>query len=319
MPIGGNANLAGSGQALDASLNIVVSEHKLLRDEDGLLRRLATPYNLEPHSGVSKIVLNYDRLTSYDLTTGVEVGQAQALGDSQTAYTPAEAGLQVVLTKKTLNNIADPSLYKRVGRMMELAYEMKEEEDGADEFSSFTNALGQAADVLGPGHIHAGAARMRIGNTRRTSSTKSEPAPPPLAGVFHPLSLSVAMGRLVPFSDVPTGTNDYDGTGATGDTRAAGASSLGDEVLRKRVLTRLSGVPIFESAHINVDGSDDATSAMLSQEGLIYVNEFEPGMFVDEIEGRFFQLTYSGSYAWGVYRPSAYGLGMTFDASLPTT
>ncbi len=83
-------NLAGANENLDASLNTMITAFKLLRDEDGKMRRLCTRMTLEPHTGTSKVVLNYGRVTAYSQTDGVDTAQAQALSDANSSYTPSD-------------------------------------------------------------------------------------------------------------------------------------------------------------------------------------------------------------------------------------
>ena len=123
-------NLAGTGEALDTSLPTIYSEFKMLRDETGVCRKVSTKVTLPPHSGRSKNILNYGRLEAFDLDDGVDMVQAQTLADTNTAFTPNEVGLQVVIPKTTLRRIADPDLLKRTGRMMANAYDLKEDADG---------------------------------------------------------------------------------------------------------------------------------------------------------------------------------------------
>lgn len=316
MPFGDN--LAGSGQTLDSSLNTIYSEFLLLRDETGVCRRVSTPMPLAPHTGASKNVLNYSRLSAYALQDGVDMAQGQTLADANTAYTPAEVGVQVILPKSTLRRVADPALLKRTGEMMNNAYDRKEDSDGCAQFTSFTPILGSAGTVMGVGHIHAAAGRLRIGNDR----TDPEPAPAPWFGVLHPLHLNVVAGRLIPLTDVPTGTNVYTGT-AAGATVAAGTSKITDEILRRGVeaIGRLENITFYGDANITVDGSDDASGAIFSKLGFVYVSEVSPVMEPDEKDTslRAVELNLWGSYVWGLYRAANYGVECLFDATLPTS
>ena len=111
-------NIAGTGQALDNSLNTIISEFKLLDVERGGVKATATHYSLTPHSGASKNVLNYNRLAAYNVAEGVDIAQAQALADTLTSYTPSEVAVQVVISDRTVSRVADPSLMKQIGRLI---------------------------------------------------------------------------------------------------------------------------------------------------------------------------------------------------------
>ena len=312
------ANLAGSGQALDSSLPTIYSEFRILRDATGVARKCATHYPLKPHTGAAKNILNYGRLQAYALQDGVDMAQAQNLADTNTAYTPSEVGLQVVLPKSTLRRVADPELLRRTGRMMNNAYDLKEDQDGCAQFVSFTPSVGTANTVLSVGHGLAAVTKLSIGNSRATP----EPAPEPYYGVLHPIHHSHLAGRVVPLTDVPTGTNVYTGT-AAGATVGAGRTAMGDEIIRKgpKALGTFFGAEVYRDANIAVDASDDASSCFFSKEGLIFVPEVEPMMEPDERDPslRGIELNVWGSYAWGVYRGSAYGCELIGDATMPTS
>jgi hypothetical protein len=309
--------LAGTGEALDASLNTMITEFYRLRDEIPKLKDYTTKFTLAPHSGRSKVILDYGRLIARDLSDGVDITEAQDLSDAQTAYSPNEVGLKVILPRTTVRRVADPDLMRQTGRMMAAAYYLKEDTDIANEFDSFTTAtLGAAGTVLSPGLISAGVAGIRVGN----NVTTPEPAPEPYFGIFHPCSIHSVANRIIPLTDVPVGTNVYVPT-AAGATVGPGRTAFGDQVLQQgsKAIGTLAGATIVTSANIPVDASNDAEGVVCSREGLIYVSEFEPMEETqDDVSLRGKELVFTGSYVAGVHRPLAFGITVTCDAVLPT-
>jgi len=309
-------NLAGTGENLDASLNTIVSAFKVLRDEDGKIRRLATRYTLEPHTGTSKVILNYGRVTAYAQTDGVDTTQAASLSDTQSTYTPSEVAARVILPGSTMRRVADPDLLRRTGTLLENAYALKEDQDGTAQFSSFTTSIGAAGTVASVGSHMTAVTRLQYGS----STANPEPAPGPWFACYHPCTLHAILGRLVPLTDVPIGTTVYTGA-AAGQTVGPGASgALSDQILRTWKVKELGGVPVVPEANIAVDSSADAVNAMFSREGLIYISEVEPTLDREKdasMRGAI-ELIYWGSYGYGVYRPSAYAVGITADATQPT-
>lgn len=313
-------NLAGTGQALDSSLNTIYSEFKLLRDATGVFRSCATHLTLKPHEGTSKNVNNYSRVVAFDLADGVDMQQAQQLADTSTSYTPGEVGCQVLLPGSTMRRVADPDLLKRTGRMLSNAYDLKEDQDGGLQMVNFTPIMGAAGDILGP-HEYLGAVqRLSIGNNR----ANPEPPPEPWYIVDHPIKLGVLAGRLVPLTDVPVGTNVY--TQATADrgvTVGPGAGgALSDEILRRGIgaLGTFWGTTVKQSANLIPDSSDDASGGAFSKEGLIYVSEVEPRSDPDTSDKSLrgaVELNYWGSYVWGLYRAAAYGCELLGDTTMP--
>lgn len=313
----------GTGQALNVSTNTIISEFNLLMEWAPLLRKLCRVIPLNAGEGPSKYINNYGRLTARNLIDGTDLAQAEELSDDQTSYTPSEVGLKVILTKRGLRQTADRELLKNIGRLMAAAYARREDEDGLLQATSFTStAIGGAGDILGPGHVAAAAAGLAIGNDRNAP----EPAPPPWHYVAHPTQLTALEGRLIPLTDVPTGTNDYvPSTGNSGDTVGPRAGNkIADDILMKgyKALGQLFGINIYRDANVVINSTtDDGNGMVFSKEGLILVPEVDAEATPQREEDaslRGFELVVSGSYAWGVFRAAAYGLTMTFDASMPT-
>lgn len=314
------SNLAGTGQNLDSSLPTIYSEFKLLRDGSGVARSVATPMKLLPHQGATKNVNNYGRVTAYSVADGADISQAQALRDDTTSYTPGEVAVQVILPGSTMRRIQDPDLESRTSRMLNNAYDLKEDQDGTAQWVSFVPILGSAGTVIGIGHLHAAVARLNIGNNR----TNPEPAPEPHFIVLHPLQASVIVNRLMPLTDVPVGTTAYTPTGSAGVTMGPGANSMSEELFKRgiKALGHASNAVVKVDPNIAVDANDDASGVALSKEGFVYVSELEPRLDPDKSDASMrgaIELNLWGSYAWGLYRSSAYGVELLFDATLPTS
>ena len=310
-------NLAGTNESLDVSLNTMITEFRLLDDEEAVCRKVSTHYDLKEGTGNSKNVLNYGRLSAYRIDQGVDITQAQSLSDAQTTYTPTEIALKVILSNLMLRRIADRGLFKRTGEMMRRAYNLKEDADGTAQFTSWTPIVGSAGTVIGLGHVTAARARVRIGNDR----ANPEPFPGKKHAVLHPLHCHALAMRAIPLTDVPTGTNVYAMTSA-GATVGPGRGAKSDEILREgpKALMRIAGVDIWEDANIAVDASDDASGALFSQEGFVFTNELEPDLLPPEKDNslRGQELVIVGSSIWGLYRPANSGVECLFDATLPT-
>lgn len=313
-------NLAGSGEALDSSLNTIYSEFKLLRDETGVFRSCATMMTLRPHEGRSKNVNNYNRATAYDVDDGADIAQAQALADTTTSYTPGEVAVQTILPGSTMRRVADADLLRRTGRWLANAYDLKEDQDGGLQMVNWTPIMGAAADIMGPGHYLGAVQRLMIGNNR----SNPEPPPEPYFIVDHPIKLGTLAGRLMPLGDTGDGGAAYTpATVGTGDTLNPGTSSLTSEIARQGIgaLGVFWGATVKRSANVIPDSADDVSGGAFSREGLIFVEEVaprsDPDMSDKSLRGAV-ELNYWGSYVWGTYRPSAYGCEILGDASLPS-
>lgn len=293
----------------------------LRRDVTGVFRNSASSETLKRHSGVSWIRNNYGRAIAYALDEAADMNQAQTLSDAATTITPAEVGAQVTIPGSTLRRIADASLESRVATMLNNAYSLKEDQDGAAQMSSWTStALGTTSTVISLGHIFAANARLGVGS----NVANPEPAPGPLSYIGHDFQLLHLVGRTMVLTDVPTGSNPYLGTAATGVALGAGFSGTGtqEDFLKNGIgaLTQLSGMTIKKDANIAVTSTPSATGGAFSKEGLIYVNEVEPHIVKDTSDVSLrdaVELNVWGSYKFGLYLPAAYGIGMVFDCTTP--
>ena len=327
MPVA-NITLAGSSQALDTSLPTIYSEFLLLRDDTGVMRDVSTKYELLPHTGTTKNIINYGRVVAYNVADGVDIAQAQALSDFLTSFTPTEVAVQVILAGSTMRRVQDPDLQGKTSTILNNAYNLKEDSDGTAQFSSFTNAaLGSATTVCSPGHIAALAGQLRVGQ----SVANPEPAPDPLICVIHPLSAVALAGRTIPYSaGTPAGGTVYGAAGGAHGSTQGGIATVGmadgaipSALLMKGIggLGTLAGMDIRQDANMVIT-SAGATGAGFSKQGVCYVSELEPRLDPDTSDKSLrgaVELNLWGSYVWGLYRAANYGLGATFDASLPTS
>lgn len=314
------AVLAGTNQALDSSLNTIYSEFKILRDETGVARSCATVMPLKPHEGASKNVNNYGRVIAYSVADGVDIAQAQQLADTTTTYTPGEVAVQVVLAGSTMRRVADPELLRRTGRILNAAYDLKEDQDGVAQFSSFTPIMGVAGNILGVGEYFGAMTRLMIGNNR----ANPEPPPEPYFIVDHPVKLAVLAARLGGIAQLNSGTGAaYTPATVANNIALTTSGAAFQEEMRKQhigALGMLFGATVKRDANIVVDASDDCSGAAFSKEGLIFVPEVEPRQDNDTSDKSMrgaVEINVWGSYVWGLYRSGAYGCEILGDATLP--
>jgi hypothetical protein len=320
-----NITLAGASQALDTSFPTIYSEFLLIRDETGVCRDCATKYTLEPHTGTAKNLINYGRVVAYNVADGADIVQNQALADTLSAYTPTEVAVQVTLAGSTIRRIADPDLEGRAAKILNNAYNLKEDADGIAQFSSYTaTALGAANTVCSPGHVAAGGGQLRVGIT----ATNPEPVESQPIFIAHPWTAVSIAGRVVPYATTPEGATAYGvNTGAhLGVSVAAGSTSgeIQQALLAKGIggLGTLAGVDIRQDANMLPDSNDDTIGAFLVREGFVYVSEVGPRLDPDTSDKSMrgaVELNLWGSYTWGVYRAANYGVSTLFDSSKPTS
>lgn len=315
-------NLLGTGQALDASVNTIISKFLLLADEPTIFESCSTAMPLKPHEGLSKVINNYGRLTAFSVADAADISQTQALADTQTTYTPSEVAVQTWLPGSTMRRAADPNLLGQTSRILMNALKLRQDQDGGAQLPNFVPIVGAATRVLGPGEYLAAMTRLAIGNNR----ANPEPPPKPWFIVDHPIKLSTVTGRIIPLTDVPTGTNVYlpDSTSRGVTTGPGFGGAMSDELLKMGygALGQLFGGIVKPTANVIPDASDDVSGASFSREGLIYVEEVAPRMDPDTSDKSYrgaVELNGWMSYIWGLYRSSNFGVEILGDAVLPTS
>ena len=310
--------IASATGSLNNSLPTILSEFLLLQDVTGVSRSCATEYKLNPHDGSTKNVNNYGRVLAVGLSDGVDYGQAQAITDATTSYSPSEIGVMAVLSGRSMTRVQDPDLLRRTARILQRAYDLKQDTDGVNQLASFTaTAIGGAGTVASPGLFLAASGQLGVGVT----SSNPEPAPEPWFAITHDWSLVPVVARMMPLATTPSGTTAYVSTGAAASSRATGSSSDSIDMLREGIgaVGKIGRITIKADANLLPDSSDDVTGACFSKEGLIFVSEVEATMDTDmpkRLRGGAEVMVF-GSYVFGNYRPANYGIPITLDASKP--
>jgi hypothetical protein len=198
------------------------------------------------------------------------------------------------------------------------AYDLKEDQDGALQMVNWTPIMGATSRSCGAGEYLGAVQRISIGN----NLANPEPAPTPYFIVDHPIKLGTLLAKLIPLTDVPTGSSVYVATSAASGGTAGPGRQPSDEFLKRGIgaLGTFWSATVKQSANI-IGTATDISGGAFSQEGLIYVSELEPRADPDTSDKSLrgaVELNYWGSYVWGTYRPTAYGCEILGIANLPT-
>lgn len=202
--------------------------------------------------------------------------------------TPAEAGGQFFITD--LRRETDPFGVQADATLeLGLATANKIERDLLGNFSSLTGGtVGAAGSVISWGYFFSALSILR-----------NRQAPLPYVCVMHPYQWKVLGAAIAP--------------GAT----VTNSPAIQDSVLRNFYVGSVSGVDIFTSSNITVDGSDDANGAMFARPAIAYDSRRAPRLEPErDASRRGWELNMTTVYAHGVWRPR-YGVRMLFDASTP--
>jgi hypothetical protein len=274
---------------ISSFVNTVFEDAMFVARDNNLMAALVTVYNdrtglalrksSEYGTATMQTIAETDDLTSQAFTPAV-----------LSTLTPAEAGAQFFLTDSRIES--DPFAAREDATMeLGLATAQKIEKDLLGNFSSLTGGtIGAAGTVITWGHFFAMLSVLRGRN-----------APLPYVAVLHPYQWH-ALGKAI-------------APGAT----VTNSPAIQDAVTRNFYVGSVSGVDIYTSANITVDGSDDAYGAMFSRQALALDVRRAPRLEPErDASRRGWELNISTVYAHGIWRPR-FGVTGLFDATTPTS
>lgn len=205
-------------------------------NENAMLRNLVTVYNMVGTPGLTASVPVWPKASAVSaLSAGADLSNDSALA-SVTAVdiTAVEYGNMATIQDIIIE--ASPSdVGADVGRQLGAALAQGMDETLVDLFASFSSSVGSAGTEVTAATIMAAAAKLRAASVPMQG----------LVCVLHPFqAYNLKQGFL----------------NAGGNFGAA--SDIANAVGREYFVGRIGGVDIYESASIDIDGSDDAVGAM---------------------------------------------------------
>lgn len=279
---------------LDAMIQTVVGITRFTARHKPVMRQLVRTYEWPDHKGHPQDFPKIGTLTAKSLVEGVDMVEAQTIGDTKVTITPAEVGLKIILTRRMLNR-APPGFEKDLGGETGRAYSEKQDKDMLGLFSGLSTGLSGAGAALTIGMLGAGRARVK-GNP-------TEPGPEPLFCVLHPFHAWDIQSAIIPLSS---------------GLVAAGARDDSDMALRRAQLGRLFGMDIYEDGNISVDANDDAYSGIFSRDAFILMIVNEGSIERDPDPSlRAVELNFVGEYGYGEWTDS-FGYYLFADAAAPS-
>ena len=242
-------------------------------NENAMLRNLVTVYNMVGTPGLTASIPLWPKATAVTaLAAGADLSNDSALA-SVTAVdiTAAEYGNMATIQDIIIE--ASPSdVGADVGRQLGASLAQAMDETLVDLFASFSSSVGSAGTEVTAATIMAAAAKLRAASVPMQG----------LVCVLHPYqAYNLKQGFL----------------NAGGNFGAA--SDIANAVGREYFVGRIGGVDIYESASIDIDGSDDAVGAMFHPAalGLALKRDIRIALQRDE-SLRGFEVV--ASAAWGV-------------------
>ncbi len=241
--------------ALSDSLNSVVAQARITREQEGVMSQLVEKHTLEEGTGLTWNEITLGKLTATAVTETTRLNNPQQMADVNFAVTPTVSGIHTVITKRTQARI-DRKAFTRLGELGQNAIQRKKDIDGLLVLDGGTSLCG-AGVTLTSNYITA--ARYRI------SSNTTEPGRPPYRCVLHGFQLKDLSDELT------AGVGTYPIT-----------DGLTANVFKNGFKLPISGAEVYEDGNITVDSSSDAKGGVFAQEGIVLVQGRSPWKFTRE-------------------------------------
>lgn len=300
------AGVTGKAQIDQAVERYLAASRYTLQERKGVIAGSVENITLPENSGPAVNIPKFGQVSTYALTEGVDMTQAQQITDTAMTLTPAEYGAQVVLTDLMMMTVRD-EFFAVAGRVLADSFDRQREQTLADDFDSFSNAQSAAATALGIGNVMGAHAAIKYGNPAAGAGRGGEPGPDPISGVFTPAQihgLKKTMSIAYRLDDATTSSPLLERPDAA----------------RYSMEFDAAGTTIKQSVNINKDGSDDAKGAVFSKQATILV-ELGPqpkGERERDASLRGWEVNFVGRWARGEYNDS-WGVEMLYDSVSPTS
>lgn len=229
--------MAGTTSAtLDDLFVNIVAQARFTAEEQSLMLGLVTQYNIAGQAGKTVQVPKYPAITAADLTEGTAPSDTD-VSTSSVTVTCAEVGNSVLLTDLAAMGAGNPA--EELGTVLGNAIATKIDSDLIALFSGFSSALGAAGAEITVADLFKAAATLRAAKV--TGS---------MAAVVHPFQAYQLKAGLTNTFANPNG----------GD--------LQNEAMRNGYVGSIAGIDVYESANVDIDGSDDAVAGVFAPEAL---------------------------------------------------
>lgn len=302
-------DVAGS---IDQAVNKFLAESRYtLQERPGVVKSSVRVEKLPENEGPYVNIPKYGTVTTYALTQGVDMTQAQEITDTMMSIQPTEFGAQVVLTDMLLMTVKD-EFFRVAGRILADSFDRQQDQTLCDDFDAFSTAIGSAGTALTVGHTMAAHASIKYGNPASGAGRGGEPGPDPVTGVVTPAqahSLKKTMVGHVSGAVVL----------ASGGTAAAPSPPAIERALYSETFD-VGGVIIKTDVNLNKDASDDAKAGFFSKEATIVVELGAAANAEKERDAslRGWEVNFVGRWGRGEYNDT-WGIEGVFDSAAPTS
>lgn len=299
------AGVTGKAQIDQATRTFLAASRYTLQERPGVLWGSIRHEDLPKQQGPSVNIPKYGQVSTYALTEGVDMSQAQQITDTLMTLTPSEYGAQVFLTDLMLMTVKDEFM-RVAGRIQADSFDRQREETLCDDASNFSVTNGAGAAALTVGHVLANHARIKgAAAADGTAARGGEPGPDPICGIVTPAISHDLQKNLV---------------GGMGASAATQISPSLDKLGKDSGSYMVGQTTIKTSVNLLKSTADDVVCPFLSKEAWIGVTlgGGPSGENERDASKRGWEINYVGRWARGEYNDS-WGVASTHDSALPTS
>lgn len=208
------------------------------------MKRTITVERLPENSGPSVNIPKFGQVTTYPLTEGVDMAQAQQITDTVMTITPAEFGAQVIFSDLMAMTVRD-RFAMVAGRILGESFDRQQDQTLVDDFDSYARQVGGAGHVMAIGHITAMEAAIKnAAQATGTAGRGGEPGPGQVHVVHTPNGFHGVKKSL---------GGPVESSGAAADPVVSNNRSIGFEED-----FRIGTVMCHTDINLSKDASDDA-------------------------------------------------------------
>jgi hypothetical protein len=256
-------------------LKLMIAEARLTPQLEGNLTSLFLNDPLPQGMGTTYNSPKFGPLTAASLVQGVDMQQQQALTAVNVVVTPAEVGVQIILTRKSMAQWSE-DVAMRAGRIMRDAMDRKKDSDISGLFAGFSRSTGGATTVPSLGTITAAVAKLASGSqvpatgVAQAAGLGYDAQAGPFIGVCTPVTVHYLTRGLLggPSTTASVTTSSI---GLTGDP-----GSLQDQAARSGfqsgMVGDLGGATIYRNANLAKVASNDESDGFIgTKDAIVFV------------------------------------------------
>jgi len=279
MPINSTASSGLAGATIPTTpgnlLKLMIASARMTPQADGNLTEIFLKDPLPQGMGTTYNSPKFGTLIASSLTQGVDMTQQQALTATNIVVTPAEVGVQGIITRKSIAQWSEPAA-ERAGVIMRQAMDRKKDIDISGLFAGFSRITGTATTVPSLGVITASVALLASGPqvpataVAQAAGLGYDVQQGPFIGVVSPVTVHYLTRGLLggPSTTASVTTASIGLSGSPG--------SLQDQAARggfqNSRIGELGGAMLYRNANLaKIASNDESNSFIGTKDAIVFV------------------------------------------------